>query len=96
MSQQMTREEFEKRTQKSRDFLKLCEMPEFKNTLVEFFDQLAEALHNESVLSYPVDSIRDFALMAHGRNQVLESYKDSVAQWIADKDLTFQDVEESF
>lgn len=88
-----SREEFEKRSQESRDFIKLCEMPEFKNTLVAFFDELGESLHNESMLDYPVDSVRDAALMAHGRSQVLESYKENVAQWISDKDLAFEDSE---
>lgn len=90
---QMTRTEFDRRTQESRDFLRLCEMAEFKNTIVKFFDQQAESIHNKSVLEFHPDQIRDVSLMLNGQNQVLERYKELVAQWIADQNLSLSEIE---
>lgn len=89
----MTRTEFDRRTQESRDFLRLCEMAEFKNTIVKFFDQQAESIHNKSVLEFHPDQIRDVSLMLNGQSQVLERYKELVAQWVADQNLSLSEIE---
>ena len=83
----MKRSEFDERTSRARDFARLCEMPEFKNTIVKFFDDLAENLRTQHILQYHVDKVRDAALVVSGQNYVLEMYKDQITSWIADKDL---------
>ena len=83
----MNRSEFDDRTSRARDFARLCEMPEFKNTIVKFFDDLALGLQEEHILKYHVDQVRDASLIVSGQNFVLEKYKDAVKSWIEDKDL---------
>lgn len=87
ITEAMKRSEFDERTDRARDFARLCEMPEFKNTIVKFFDDLAKNLQEQHLLQYHVDQVRDAALIVSGQNYVLELYKDQVKSWIADKDL---------
>lgn len=91
--EQVTRKELDKRVEQSRAFKKLLQMPEFKETIVAFFDELAQEQEKTHILSVKPENLTNTWWYHAGIASVVDRYKTAVAQWIGDDTLSVDNLE---
>ena len=86
--EQLAEEELERRFQIGQAFMRLALSPDWIDTvdalLCEMQEQIDEALSSSQILSYPIEAVRDTVLLAHGKQEFINQFRERMEMWLRD------------
>lgn len=87
-AEQLLEEDLEKRFQIGQAFMRIALSPDWVDTvdalLCEMQTQIDEALSSQMILSYPIDNVRDTVLLAHGKQEFINQFRERMEMWLRD------------